>query len=558
MYLYDYLCLSVGLMEMTPGFSSICEEGYVGGSKQSNTNNNNANNTNHSVIGGIANNSHSQSLSGVPSSEHMEFVKADEEQDNLGNGLPISKSIFVDNQSIIAGFKHGLRSQTYSARTKDGVLFEYSLENINETPIIESSGDFRGVSRPIETAAMGVGAGTSTGTGTTTTPSGARKHTNTNTGADMSKWKQDPPCKGYDYTSTVFGEIVSGSGFDGDKVFVSYEMLVPTGTGETQWQLRKGNLVDGIVAADAIKSYYQDDKQHTMNSTTNLFGPNTNTNTANEASNTNSNTNSNSVKNPLVMQSMLDDKDSEGGLSGSTLIGHNKQVYGRYALGCGSSEVGRNGNGQNPTEMFKYSDKYPEHFQLLGQNMSETSRMILGISFFCLSCLSVTLGLSSPCWIIPCIVIFYVLGMGMPGGGDILVMNNMRKQMNDNETIKRVITHTNKSDVYTIPASTCLTDPMVHFNHLINISFDVKTNKSSFTENPVHKCDMETLKHIKTAMGCTADSIIVVFEVYSIGWFGRYVTEGSTDVRRGGEVTVLSVLVVWGCIMTVVVLAGYP
>lgn len=471
---------------MTPGFSSICEEGYVGSSKQTPAPDKNLTLTNIS-----------QSMPGPAGEPNLEQM---EEQDNLSNGLPVSKSLFVDNQTIFAGFKHGLRAQTYSVRTKDGVLYEYSLENINEMPLIDACNDFRSVSRPMDN-------GPATTTNAATSKSTISSGPSVGAGADLSKWKQDPPCKDYDYTSTLFAEIVSGTGFEGRKVFVSYEMLVPTGTGDTQWQLRKGNLVDGVVAKDIISSYYQEDTKPTMSSTTNLFGTNKD--------------NYSGVQNPLIMRNMLDNKDSEGALHGSTHVAVNKQIYGRYALGCGSSE-----SGQNSTEMFKYSDLYPEHFQILGKNMTETTRLILGSCFFVFSCLSVTLGLSSPCWIIPCVVIFMVLGMGMPGGGDILVMNNQRKKLNDNETVRRVISHTNTSEVYNIPASTCLTDPVAHFNHLINVSFDVKCNRSSFTENKVNKDDLERFKNIKAEMGCTSDSIIVVFEVYSLGWFGRCTTEG--------------------------------
>ena len=51
----------------------------------------------------------------------------------------------------------------------------------------------------------------------------------------------DPPSLGFDKSIAFYGEIVSGTGFSGSKIFVDYEVLVPDG-----WNMRTGNLSDGI------------------------------------------------------------------------------------------------------------------------------------------------------------------------------------------------------------------------------------------------------------------------------------------------------------------------
>ena len=62
---------------------------------------------------------------------------------------------------------------------------------------------------------------------------------------EPSSWKQDPPSKSYDKVMGIYAEIVSGQDFHGSKLFVNYQVQVPSG-----WDLRTGNLSDGMAEKD--------------------------------------------------------------------------------------------------------------------------------------------------------------------------------------------------------------------------------------------------------------------------------------------------------------------
>ena len=140
-----------------------------------------------------------------------------------------------------------------------------------------------------------------------------------------------------------------------------------------------GNLVDGVVANDLIANY-------------------------NNYSSTNLNANANAaVVNPIEMSSMVQDKEAEGSLSGSTHIGIAKQPMGRYVLGSGNAI-------KNSSKTTSNYDYFPYHFNMHSRKMNEFNRVVIGLTFFFVSCLSVILGASYPVWIVPCLVVFFFLG----------------------------------------------------------------------------------------------------------------------------------------------------
>ncbi len=158
--------------------------------------------------------------------------------------------------------------------------------------------------------------------------------------------------------------------------------------------------------------------------------------------------------------------------------------------------------------------------------MDKFSRYFFGFLFFICSALSIILGIEYPFWIVPGLGLWYVLGSGMPGGGDILVFNNNSKTLTSSSnpsskapslyaSVHQHNDHSLPKKVYEIAASTGITEPVAAFNYPINLSFDVK-DMYNFSSN----------KKNSVVMGSSANAITIVFEVHSVGWFGRVTLEG--------------------------------
>ena len=121
------------------------------------------------------------------------------------------------------------------------------------------------------------------------------------------------------------------------------------------------------------------------------------------------------------------------------------------------------------------------------------------------------------------------VGFGMPGGGDILVMND-----NNGDMEHQRIAHSVKNKIYEVPTTNAITEPVTHFNYLLNLSFDVEespeTKKAEASLNAMAEENggKNTTKDRKPDVKVKSDRdcISIVFEVYSIGWFGRYYLEG--------------------------------
>ena len=470
-----------GLLEMTPGFSNICKEAII-----TNSNSNESHPRNRS-----------QSTAGIVSSGDLGI-------DAITHSEPINKSVFMDNNTIISAFRNGFRLETYTVRTADGHIYEFSLENKNALPIVDACISHPMLTRPFESASAAAVPSS------TPAPESLNNNKSKNpNGADMSIWKQDPPDASSDYTCTIYGEIISASGFSGSKLMVNYEIVYPNGTcSNSKWTLRKGNLIDGIVAKDLLATYNNYSNNHTVSNTTiGLKSMN------------------NSTMNPIQLSSMVADKESEGCLVGSTHIGINTQPTGRYILGSGDTLK------PNNSKSYDNYDYYHDYFFMLHHRMDEFTRVVLGITFFFMSCLSVILGISNPLWVFIVLIIFFILGWGMPGGGDILVINDIHQQRN----YYHDSTHM-KNKVYQINCSNTITEPITHLNHLINASFDVSESALQKTIAAQQKRTLDSNKQqnhteLHTSKNPPvfengANSPYILFEVYSVGWFNRFHLEG--------------------------------
>jgi len=124
-------------------------------------------------------------------------------------------SVFLSNKTVAAGIKKGLRLHTYRLRSNDGSEFEYSIENMNEYTLPSQVEAARAATLLSDAFASQASRGVGT-------------------------WKMDPPADGFSQTLAYMGEIVSGTGFEGEQLFVSYHITAPPA-----WRLRTGDLVDG-------------------------------------------------------------------------------------------------------------------------------------------------------------------------------------------------------------------------------------------------------------------------------------------------------------------------
>lgn len=507
---------SDGLLEMTPGFSEVCKEPYSAAVTKTHS-------------------------SRMRSASTEGAVSNATDVDSLMPTTQASKSVFMNNQTIIAGFKTGFRLATYTMRTEDGHLFEYSLENVNALPVVDGSihhqlltpvalntttlsskGQQQQQQPQPSSSALGA-------TGQKTGSVAADPHS-----ADMSKWKQDPPGLSYNYTSTLYAEIVSGCGFEGDKLFVTYEILYPrtsntsdgggNNSAGANWKLRTGCLTDGVNAKDLLSAY---------SSKANLKDNVSTTNNPLQPQNPNFS--------PLEISALVNEKESAGMLNGSTQVANTLDTSGRYIMGSGGAA---NAVSKNTVS----GNKFPDHFHMLHHHgLDPVTRIVLGLLFFIISCLSVVMGISYPFWILPGLIVYFTLGDGMPGGGDILVMNDDHRDAK----VFNTASHNVKNKVFQIGASCGITDPTAHFNYLINCSFDVAesaehrqlridyqnltkanaayatTTTSTNSANIDTSVDPITEKRSNAVhMGNSQTAPTILFEVYSVGWFGRTRLEG--------------------------------
>lgn len=126
-------------------------------------------------------------------------------------------------------------------------------------------------------------------------------------------------------------------------------------------------------------------------------------------------------------------------------------------------------------------------------SLTSLSRMLLGIAFMLISVASVVLGAVYPFWIIPALVIFFV------GSQDLSARRITAVTTQNSSNKGKQLEH----EVHSIPE-----DNIVCFNHLVNLSFDMRdiTEKALFSP--------------------TADQPIIFFQVYSCGLFHRSILEG--------------------------------
>eukprot|EP01038_Epipyxis_sp_PR26KG_P017331 gene17331-23923_t len=125
---------------------------------------------------------------------------------------PLALSPFLDEKTTEIGRKKGFRLSTFKLRTKSGTDYEYIIQNLNEIIIPQKINEhmMKNVRPPSELSMRSVG-----------------------------NWNQSPSSK--HKSIAIYAEIVSGYGFEGENIYVNYQIELPSIQG---WTIRKNNRND--------------------------------------------------------------------------------------------------------------------------------------------------------------------------------------------------------------------------------------------------------------------------------------------------------------------------
>lgn len=331
-------------------------------------------------------------------------------------------SVFSNEITIKNSVNKGFRIKTDRLRSKTGSEYEYCIQNLNQLKSPQDIEDFINHSKDVDKEAAIASRGLDD--------------------QGLATWKQDPPGKLFDKTITIYAEIVSGSGFYGRNLFVSYQTEVPQG-----WEIREGNTSDGVAESDIGKDPNLSERANLIKS--------------------------NSIK---QLDGYRDGLEAKGALQGTTQTAYVAEST------RGLINLPNRPRWKGHTAAFEFGS---------------ATRLFLGLFFFILSVLAIVVGSEYPFWLLPSLVIVFTVGTGIPGGVTQVILKNKSKIKSGNP-IKKL-------------SGPLISQPSANFNHLINLSFDVKDR---------------TLESIEGSNQGASESPTIFFQVHSIGWFGRYSLEG--------------------------------
>jgi hypothetical protein len=383
----------------------------------------------------------------------LEFTpNLSQNKDEIGgkNSDIIVNSLFVNDETVAASLNSnkGMKLSTYKVYSKSGREFEYAIINVNEvvSPLELESMRRNDLSKDaIQARQSRV----------------IDEANDSNDGSTPSSWKQDPPSRGHDKSMVFYAEIVSGKGFHGDRLLVDYEVLLPQG-----WDLRTGNLVDGMNEIDLINKASKSNLDRDRDTNTLI------------------NTEEKAIRNLLNVDGYDDGENAKGMLRGVTQMALATEIAGGLSL--------------------------PIHRPLwkgnrLNYMLGSFSRYIFGLSYLGFNVACLILGIYYPLWIIISITIIFALGTGTQGGTTQAI--TFKEKLN----IQKNNTGQNKNIWNRSISGTLVSEPIANFNHLINLSFDIKDNSH------LSPCDV----------GSPSSSVpTIIFTVYSVGTLGQICLEG--------------------------------
>eukprot|EP00600_Ochromonadales_sp_CCMP1393_P000658 CAMPEP_0174985650 /NCGR_PEP_ID=MMETSP0004_2-20121128/18462_1 /TAXON_ID=420556 /ORGANISM="Ochromonas sp., Strain CCMP1393" /LENGTH=1154 /DNA_ID=CAMNT_0016238327 /DNA_START=65 /DNA_END=3529 /DNA_ORIENTATION=+ len=443
------------------------------------------------------------------------FSTVVEEEVNVTHDECSGLSAFLDDVSAEAGIKKGFRLSSFRVRSSKGSEFEYVIENLNDLLIpykIEQIYQRKSLNDAI-------------------------RATETRGAVGFESWKQDPPTR--DKTVGVYAELVSAHGFDAENLFVCYEVSLPPA-----WLLRTGDLSDGVPsAANVIDSAGA-----------------TSTSGSKSANDPNSKTGGSAVSNGLgqsasTMQllgsnsrrTMLGAKGGSGGggkmtMADKELIEAGKRVRteGDEGMLQGTTHTARVSHplrcaASLPTLRPLWRGRH------LAFAASPGTRFIAGSCFFIVTVLSVVVGISYPIWVVPALVIVFVIGTGPPAGstpevvlsqdkslaghphqrrrnasGRSVFKSPLARQIVTTSTVSSSSALSSSSSSLLAPAAEFVQQSLAVFNHLIRFSFDVHDAPDPFQSSSAGM-----------AMAPSAHRPTIVFQIYSSNrWLKRATLEG--------------------------------
>jgi len=370
-----------------------------------------------------------------------------------------SRSLFMENKTVVAGLTKGFKLETFRLRTSKGMEFEYVIENLNEITAPQEIEELR-----------------------------QRKLANDVSAASKSRdtaesWKQDPPEKTYHHSTAINGELVSCSGFEGDRFFISYQISLPDG-----WKMRSGNLSDGYTEAEIAA--IGKDITVLKKDGSKVFGTDI-----------------------LATDGFYDGEEAVGILKGVTQVAIAKQQR------RSTSFISQRQQWRSPQVPY---------------SLDTISRYVLGCGFFLVTCIAVILGPEYPFWLLPAGVILFVYVSGSPGAQTQILLTKTHTKSSKNQSLhhsnpkspgnvrsmttaglklKRATGHGSIKEVqiqnYDFIGGQ-LIEPIAYFGHLLGASFDVKP--------PVELS--------ARALTPSAECPSLLVQVYSVSTTGRKILEG--------------------------------
>jgi Ciliary basal body-associated, B9 protein len=410
----------------------------------------------------------------------------------------VAMSAFLDDNSVERAMASGFKLSTSSIRSKNGVEYEYCIQNVNDLLVPYQLEEILKRQNLLD----------------------MRSHTLNKCSAEHTNWTQDPAAPGRQKIYTIYAEIVSGENFTGKKIFLNYQVQVPQG-----WDLRTGSLNDGV------------SEKHVGGMSAHRIGLSSNSNCSNGL---------NGRGGDGYGIDIGSNRAGDGaiGLSGADVL----------ALDAYSDGIDAQGMLRGTTHTATSHDSKPHSRRNhVTYALEQGARIFLGSSFFIITVISIILGLSYPFWLVPALVILFTLGTGIPAGGvEVVPAPDTKKFMNSSSKFsvntsrtddktnekeseqekewqrqrqrqKRIsVTHSHNASVRHL--RTPLMNPSTaHFNHLITLSFDVKdVTAESHTHTHTHA---HTPIHTHTP-GVFQDTPTIHFQVYSVTGMGRQILEG--------------------------------
>ncbi len=276
---------------------------------------------------------------------------------------------------------------------------------------------------------------------------------------ESDSWKQDPSSR--TRTVAIYAEIVGTSGFEGYRHFVSYHVKH-----SASWSLRSGNVTDGV-ENEVIDDGVDGDGRSGVHS----FHEDA------------------SSKSSLLAHHKI------GMMSGTTAVSHVIDGYHRM------------------TRLQLLRPKWRGIVSRLA--FSKSTRYFVGLLFFVVTGTAVVVGVNYPFWIVPALVIWFIVGTGVPASEDcdVVLLDNavraggLRRMQQGGRHRSHASAHNplgrHLAENREIASSwsTC--------NHLFSVAFDVSDDD---------QVPLNTAPSSKVP--------VVIFKVYSKDSYGRMKLQG--------------------------------